>query len=55
MSNNQIDSSSQAYMGGGSAGIVNQDQVKLDMQSLVNEFMNNPEIRKRIKQLQGRG
>lgn len=41
-------------MGGGDRQ-VNPDQFKLDMQTCVNEFMNNPEIRKRIKQLQGRG
>ena len=50
--NNQIDSSSHA-MGGGSAP--NADQEKLNMQDKVNEFMNNSEIKKRIRSLPGRG
>ena len=49
--NNQIDSSSHA-MGGGQQ---NADRDKLDMMDKVNEFMNNTEIKKRIKQLQGHG
>lgn len=39
-------------MGGGQ---VNADRERLDIMDKVNEFMNNTEIKKRIKQLQGRG
>jgi DNA replicative helicase MCM subunit Mcm2 (Cdc46/Mcm family) len=39
-------------MGGGQP---NADKEKLDMMDKVNEFMNNTEIKKRIKQLAGRG
>lgn len=54
--NNQIDSSSQANMGGGGAhDQINTDRQKLEMQDSVQEFMNSSEMKKRVRSLVGHG
>lgn len=54
--NNQIDSSSQANMGGGaSRDQIQTDRQKLEMQDSVQEFMNSSEMKKRVRSLVGHG